>query len=105
MGSIVLIAYGLYLTMVGVRGNAPTLLADLAQEQQFVYWILVLMVVAGLWESPAGERIAKPFAALIVVGFLLKNNNWQTIVQNASQTLTVGNPAPAAPTPTGGYSK
>lgn len=98
MGSLLLIAYGIYLTMVGVRGNAPELLNDLTDEAQFVDWIIVLLVVAGLWEFPAGERIAKPLAGLIVVGFLLKNNNWQTIAANAGNTLTV------SPT-TGGYSK
>lgn len=83
MGSILLIVYGLYLVMVGIRGNAPTLMQDVAQEGQFAYWIAVLLVVAAMWETQSGEKVAKPLAALIVVGFLLKNNNWQQIATNA----------------------
>lgn len=78
--------------MVGIRGNAPQLMSDVAQEGQFAYWIVVLLVVSAMWETQTGEKVAKPLAALIVVGFLLRNNNWQQIATNA-RNLTAGTPA------------
>jgi hypothetical protein len=83
MPAILLIVYGIYLTAVGVRGNAPALGTALAGEKQFGYWIIVLLVVGALWEFPNGGKVAKPLAALIVIGFLLKSSNYQTIAANA----------------------
>lgn len=87
MTAIILGVYGIYLVLVGARGNAPTLLSLVSQESQFLYWVLVLIVVAGLWESQSGQKLAKPFAALIVLGFLLKNQNWKQIATGAKQVL------------------
>lgn len=83
MPALLLIIYGIYLAAVGVRGNAPQLGDALSQEKTFAYWLIVLLVVGALWEFPAGGKVAKPLAALIVIGFLLKSNNWQTIATNA----------------------
>lgn len=87
MAAILLFIYGLYFLGVGVRGNAGQLLTDIEQEKQFLYWVVVLLVIAALWETDSGAMVARPFAALIVLGFLLKNNNWQTIANNAKAIL------------------
>lgn len=83
MTSVLLAAYAIYFVLVGAHGNASALVTDITSEKQFVYWILVLIVVTALWESPVGEEVAKPLAALIVLGFLLKN--YQTLSTNARQ--------------------
>lgn len=90
MGSIILIVYGLYFVVVGVRGNAPQLTEAIVQEGTFAYWVMVLLIVAAMWESQSGEKVAKPLALLIVVGFLLKNSNWQTIATNARNITKTG---------------
>jgi hypothetical protein len=76
------IVYGVYLVLIGARGNAPAFLAALSQEGQFLYWLVVLLVVAALWETETGEQLAKPLAVLIAAGFLLRN--WSTIAANAA---------------------
>lgn len=87
MPTLMLFVYGLYLLFVGVNGNADELFTELSQEKQFIYWLVAIFVVVGLWESPIGGKVAKPFAALIVLGFLLKNNNYATILNNAKATM------------------
>lgn len=82
MSAILALVYGFYFVLVGIRGNAPSLFAMIGQEKQFLYWIVVLLVVAALWESETGEKLAKPLVVLIVIGFLLSHNNWQTIGTN-----------------------
>lgn len=81
MTAILAILYGVYLVIVGVRGNALPFVNELSKEGQFVYWVLVLLVVAAFWETQRGAQIARPLAVLIVLGFLLKN--WQTLMHNA----------------------
>ena len=94
MNAILAILYGVFLTLVGVRGNGIRLAGALSQEGQFVYWVLVLLVVAALWETETGAQVARPLAFLIVVGFLLRN--WQTIANNARAAM------PTAPITGGG---
>lgn len=87
MSSILAIVYGFYFVLVGIRGNGPAFLAAVSQETQFLYWVIVLLVLAALWETDTGAELARPFAILIVVGFLLSNNNWKTIGTNAKAIL------------------
>ena len=82
MTSIVTILYGLYFVLVGAHGNAEEFLALIVQEKQFVYWLVAMLIIAGLWESPVATNLAKPLAALIVLGFLLSNKNYETIIQH-----------------------
>ncbi len=79
MTTFLTLGYGLYFLLVGIHGNAEEFLSDITQEKQFVYWLIALGIIAGLWESPVGSKIAKPAATLVVLGFLLSNNNYQTI--------------------------
>ena len=88
MTTVLAIAYGLYLTLVGVHGNAPALFGEIGQERQFLYWIIVLLVVSALWETESGAEIAKPLAILIVIGFLLRN--YSTLQKNAASLNSTG---------------
>lgn len=89
MNAILAILYGVFLILVGVRGNGIALAGALSREGQFIYWVLVLLVVAALWETETGAQVARPLAFLIVVGFLLRN--WQTIVTNARAAAPASN--------------
>lgn len=79
MASVMVALYGLWFILVGVKGNASEALASMAGETQFLYWIVVFLIITALWESPVGGAVAKPLAGLIILGFLLMNNNYQTI--------------------------
>jgi len=74
MDAVILILAGIYFLMVGIEGNAQNFFAELAQEEEFIYWIIAILVVTALWETPVGARVAKPMALLIVLGFLLSKN-------------------------------
>lgn len=82
MASILTILYGLYFILVGARGNAEEFLSLVVQEKQFVYWVVAMFIIAGLWESKVATNLAKPLAALIVLGFFLSNKNYDIIIQH-----------------------
>jgi hypothetical protein len=85
MTPVLLIVYSVYLVLVGVQGNAPCLFTQVEQEEQFIYWILVVLIVMALYDLNTG--LSKSFAVLIVLGFLLKDNKWQQIATNAKAVL------------------
>ena len=91
MLAIVSILYGVYFIVSGIQGNAPTAAHMLGQEGQFVYWIIVLMVLMALWETSVGAELARPLAVLIVLGWLLHQingvPNYKTLGDNAKALL------------------
>ncbi len=87
MSALLAIIYGFYFIMVGVNGNAPALFTMMEAEKQFLYWCIVLLVMAVLWESPVAEELAKSFCFLVVIGFLLSNQNGLKIIANAKAIL------------------
>ena len=104
MAIILVILYAFYFILVGVQGNATAFLSQVQTEKQFLYWALVLLVIAGLFQvSGPGQNFARAFAFLIVAGFLLHNNNGLTIIRNAAAILPAlgGSQAPGATTPAG----
>lgn len=86
MAAILTLTYAIYFVLAGVRGNAPAMLRELQTEKQFLLWIIVMLVVAALWETESGEEVAKPLAILIVLGFLIRNI--QTLRTNAAALAT-----------------
>lgn len=88
MAVILVILYAFYFILVGAQGNASEFLSMVGQEKQFLYWTIVLLIVAGLWNlGGAGSKFGPAFAALIVIGFLLANRNGLTILHNAQAIL------------------
>jgi hypothetical protein len=92
MESVLFIVMGLYLTIVGIRGNASALFNQVLTEKEFIYWIVAIVVVLALWETPVGEEVAKPLAGLLVLGFLVSNTtgtgrNYVLIGHGISQVL------------------
>lgn len=83
MTSLFVGLYGVYLLMVGIRGNAGTLMSDLSQDSpNYLPWLVAIIVIALMSEFDATKDIVKPFAALLLLNFLLKN--FSTIKQEAS---------------------
>lgn len=88
MTTILVILYAFYFILIGARGNAPAFLAMVGQEKQFLYWVVVLLVVTAVWDAGGvGSHFGPTFAALIVIGFLLSHNNGLTILHNAKAIL------------------
>lgn len=90
---VLLIVYAFYVIAVGVKGNGTKLITQIETEKQFLYWVLVIFILAALWESPYLSKVAKPLAVLVILGFLVhKGNNgqynFQTVGTNAKQFLS-----------------
>ena len=84
---VLFIVYALYLIGVGIKGNGQKLLTQVQSEKQFLYWILVILILSALWESPYFSKLAKPLVVLVILGFLLHNNNYKSVGANAKQFL------------------
>lgn len=77
--------YGLYLIMVGYKGNSSQLLAELQSDAKgFFPWVLALGVLAIMYRSDTLKPVVKPFIALAILTFALKN--WNTL---ANQVNTI----------------
>lgn len=88
MAVILVILYAFYFILVGAQGNANEFLTMVGTEKTFLYWTVVLLIVAALWNlGGAGSKFGPAFAALIVIGFLLANKNGLTILKNAQAIL------------------
>lgn len=85
---ILFILYAIYFIMVGINGNGSELINQLSNEKKFLYWILIIFILAMLWESPYLSKLAKMTVALVIIGFLLHNSNYKTIGSNAKQFLS-----------------
>jgi hypothetical protein len=83
MSSLIGVTYGIYLVLVGLRGNGPEFIAEIQKEGQFIYWIAVIFILAAIWKIDTGEEFTKPLIALIVIGFLISGGNGVTIINNA----------------------
>lgn len=88
MAVILVILYAFYFIIVGAAGGANQFLTMAAQEKQFLYWVIVLLIVAALWNlGGVGSKFGPAFAVLIVAGFLLTNKNGLTLFKNAAAIL------------------
>lgn len=88
MAVILVILYAFYFIIIGAVGSANSFLTMVEQEKQFLYWAIVLLIIAGLWNlGGAGSKFGPAFAVLIIVGFLLANKNGITIFKNAAAIL------------------
>lgn len=84
MTSTVIALYGIYLLLVGFRGNSATLL-DYAKADApgFLPWIVSLGVLAALNENDTTKPIVRPFLMLLILAFVLRN--FETIRSEASK--------------------
>jgi hypothetical protein len=78
--------YALYFVFVGMRGNAPALMEDVSQDVKgFIPWIIAILVLRGLYGSDTLRPLIKPFIALAVLTFVLKN--WATVASQVNPYL------------------
>lgn len=85
MSSLFLGLYGIYMILVAVRGNASEAL-NLLQEDapNYLPWLIAILVLAVMNDFETTQPIVKPFIALLVIAFVVKNFS---SVQSQVQTI------------------
>jgi len=74
MTSLFLGLYGIFLLLVGARGNTPALMTQLQKDvPNYLPWLLAIIVIAFLSQYETTEKIVKPFIALLILNFFLFN--------------------------------
>lgn len=68
--------YGLYLVFVGYKGNQSTLFQMVSQDGPgFMPWLIAVVVLGTMYRSDTLKPVVKPFIALLLLTFVLKNFN------------------------------
>lgn len=86
MNAMVIGVYGLYLILVGLKGNAGQLTTNVQNDApKFLPWIIAIFVLAILHgSSDTGKKITSPFIGLLILTYVLKNF---TTLQQQSEAL------------------
>jgi hypothetical protein len=78
--------YALYFILVGLHGNAGTMVSNVEQDgQKFIPWILAILVLRALYASDTLRPLVKPFIVLAALVFFLKN--YATVAGQVNQIL------------------
>ena len=86
MGALLTGLYGVYFVLVGVHGNSSKLLSLVESEGQgFLVWILAIAILAALYNVKTIQPAVKPFIALAVLVFVIKN--WNTVTAQLNDIL------------------
>ncbi len=68
--------YGVYFVLVGMKGNAGKMIANVqADGKGFMPWLLAIIILRALYNVDSLRPMVKPFIALAVLTFTLKNFN------------------------------
>jgi hypothetical protein len=79
-------AYALYFILVGVHGNAGQMLTLVQRDgKNFLPWILAILILRALYSSETLRPAVKPFIALALLTFTLRN--YGTIAAQLNQIL------------------
>lgn len=74
MTSLFVGLYGLYLLIVGSRGNVNALMNKLgADGRGYIPWLFAIIMIALLNESEVTAPLVKPFVFLLILTFVLRN--------------------------------
>ena len=66
--------YGIYLIFVGYKGNTQALFSNLSKDGPgFLPWLIVVVVLGTMYRSDTLRPVVKPFIALAILTFVLKN--------------------------------
>lgn len=78
--------YGIYLVLVGVHANTDSLLTLVEDNgKDFLVWILAIAILSALYHVNTIRPVVKPFIALAILVFVLKN--WGTVSAQLSDIL------------------
>lgn len=92
------ISAGLLLTIAAVRGTNDDLLAllkaDVTGKNNFIYWMVAILIVGALGYIPAIKPLSRAFLVLVVVVLFLKSGGvFQQFTSALSTTQTVNKTA------------
>lgn len=74
MTSLFIGLYGVYLLIVGSRGNVNALMNKLGEDGRgYIPWLFAIIVIALLNESDTLRPMVKPFIFLVILTFVLRN--------------------------------
>lgn len=78
--------YALYFIFVGSKGNESALMTNISGDAKgFSAWLIAILVLRAMYQSDTLRPVVKPFMALAILTFVLKNYN--TIVAQVN-TIT-----------------
>ena len=70
--------YGVYLVLVGIHHHSSELLTLVEDNgREFLVWILAIVILRAIYQIKSIRPAIKPFVALVVIVFVIKN--WNTI--------------------------
>jgi len=74
MNGLILGLYGVYLIVIGVRGETDQLQAKIQTDLPgFIPWALSIVVLIILAQTEATAKVVKPFVFLLALTFVVKN--------------------------------
>lgn len=74
MNALIIGLYGVYLLMVGFKGNSKQLLSAAQSDAPgFLPWAVSIAVLAILYNGKYTKDITSPFIGLLILAFILKN--------------------------------
>jgi hypothetical protein len=93
-------AYAIYFVLVGAHGNASKFYTLILRDGRgFLPWILAVLVLRGMYTSATLRPFVKPFIALAILTFTLKNYSAVAAQLNAILPASVQLPLPKGATP------
>lgn len=90
---------GLVLVIAGVRGTSDDLVTlvkgDFTGDNNFVYWVLAILVIGGVGYIPSLKSFSRAFLALVLIVLILaegkQGNGFFTEFESAVKQITEGN--------------
>lgn len=91
MNGLILGLYGVFLVVVGMQGNADLLIKEVDKDMpKFIPWALAIVALIIMAQTPATEKLVKPFIALLILNFVLMNYKNLASEINKLQSLSKG---------------
>ncbi len=74
MNGLILGLYGVFILIIGMRGRTDELMdAANVDAPKFIPWALAIVALIIMAQNEYTEKVVKPFAALLVLNFVLVN--------------------------------
>jgi len=91
MNGLILGLYGVFLVVVGMQGNADLLIKEVDKDMpKFIPWALAIVALIIMAQTPATEKLVKPFIALLILNFVLMNYKNLASEINKLQSISKG---------------
>jgi hypothetical protein len=97
---LLFIGTGLVLILTGIKGDPSKLWAlvqgDFSGQNNFVYWLVAMLILGGLGYIPALRNLSRLFIVLVVIVLLLDNKGFfvqaQSFINSGNKNSSSANP-------------